>query len=536
MTLRTLTLALGAVSVALVLELAAILVLNEGRFVYTLDDPYIHFALAAQLRHGHYGIHPGEYAAPSSSPLWPLLLAPFGDLATLEYLPLVLNALLCLATVVLFSAIARRALNASSGGVHLGALLATLALAGVTNTIGLVYTGMEHSLQLWLAVASVWGAWRALHEGRAPGWLWPALSIAPWVRYESAALCVPLWIVLARHGHARAVVLSALAAFVPLAVFSAFLHSLGLPLLPTSVIAKAGAAATASQPLAALGQNLTLNLTRAHAWILLAWAVPLACGMRARSLSSGQRALCAAALAAVAMHLVAGRLGWFSRYEMYVLAGAACVALLAFGAPASAWLAHRPAALVPMLLALGAVHYPHVGATFLTPLGSNNIFEQQIQMQRFAHEILPVPVAVRDLGCVAFRNPEYTLDLNGLASLDALRVLQDPHKTPDWVDELLRRHAIRLAIVPAGWGARHARARWIFLGTLRLSRYRLTPAADAVSFYALDTEAAELARARLAEFVRGLPARLRLESAPYVARAQRSDASAVLPARSARMR
>src|SRR5882672_6661262 len=59
--------------------------------VYSLDDPYIHLALARQILHGHYGINPGEFAAPSSSILWPFLLAPFAFTRLSEFLPLVIN-------------------------------------------------------------------------------------------------------------------------------------------------------------------------------------------------------------------------------------------------------------------------------------------------------------------------------------------------------------------------------------------------------------------------------------------------------------
>ena len=38
------------------IELVYILVLNSWHFTYTLDDPYIHLALAEKLIHGHYGI------------------------------------------------------------------------------------------------------------------------------------------------------------------------------------------------------------------------------------------------------------------------------------------------------------------------------------------------------------------------------------------------------------------------------------------------------------------------------------------------
>src|SRR5687768_7918900 len=38
-----------------------------GDFSYTLDDPYIHLALAENIAIGHYGIDPSESSAPASS-------------------------------------------------------------------------------------------------------------------------------------------------------------------------------------------------------------------------------------------------------------------------------------------------------------------------------------------------------------------------------------------------------------------------------------------------------------------------------------
>jgi len=52
------------------LGLIAILVLNKGTFTYTLDDPYIHLAVAEQIASGHYGINSTEFSAPCSSAIW----------------------------------------------------------------------------------------------------------------------------------------------------------------------------------------------------------------------------------------------------------------------------------------------------------------------------------------------------------------------------------------------------------------------------------------------------------------------------------
>ena len=43
--------------------------------MYTLDNPYIHLSLAENLLRGHYGVNVDEVASPSSSILYPFLLA-----------------------------------------------------------------------------------------------------------------------------------------------------------------------------------------------------------------------------------------------------------------------------------------------------------------------------------------------------------------------------------------------------------------------------------------------------------------------------
>ncbi|MBD0271632.1 MAG: hypothetical protein ICV73_06845, partial [Acetobacteraceae bacterium] len=62
--------------------------MTGGHLGYTLDDPYIHLALAEQIARGHYGINPGEVTAPSSSVLWPFLLLPGAGTPWHVWLPL----------------------------------------------------------------------------------------------------------------------------------------------------------------------------------------------------------------------------------------------------------------------------------------------------------------------------------------------------------------------------------------------------------------------------------------------------------------
>ena len=76
--------------------------LNNGQFAFTLDDPYIHLALAKQLALGNYGINSGEFAAPASSILWPFLLIPATLTPLSEYLVVLINTCFALLSLWFF--------------------------------------------------------------------------------------------------------------------------------------------------------------------------------------------------------------------------------------------------------------------------------------------------------------------------------------------------------------------------------------------------------------------------------------------------
>src|SRR5262245_2132008 len=95
-------------------ELIAILSLNHGVFTYTLDDPYLHLALSENLARGHSGLNAADYSAPSSSALWPFLIAPWSLFRVEAWVPLVLNLLVTLGTIGLFRHIVELTLRDAS--------------------------------------------------------------------------------------------------------------------------------------------------------------------------------------------------------------------------------------------------------------------------------------------------------------------------------------------------------------------------------------------------------------------------------------
>jgi hypothetical protein len=58
--------------------LAVSLNLNNGDFVYALDDAYIHMNMADNLvNYGHWATNQIDFASASSSPLWVLVISVF---------------------------------------------------------------------------------------------------------------------------------------------------------------------------------------------------------------------------------------------------------------------------------------------------------------------------------------------------------------------------------------------------------------------------------------------------------------------------
>src|SRR6476619_2261761 len=115
----------------LVLGIAVgMLALPHGKLGYTLDDPYIHLALAERIALGHYGINLGEVTAPSSSILWPFLLLPGVGTAWHVWLPLGISLACSAVTAVLLGRLVDRLPWAPGAEWARIALVLLLVLAG----------------------------------------------------------------------------------------------------------------------------------------------------------------------------------------------------------------------------------------------------------------------------------------------------------------------------------------------------------------------------------------------------------------------
>jgi hypothetical protein len=215
----------------------------------------------------------------------------------------------------------------------------------------------------------------------------------------------------------------------------------------------------------------------------------------------------------IAGHAAAGHFGWFYRYEDYVMLGAASMGIYLLRDTIRRGLADKPGRSALVLgAAIGMVFigdsYWH--ATMHVSQAAHEVYEQQFQMQRFVHDFYRGPVAVNDLGLVSYRNPDFVLDLGGLASQKA-RDLARTGAGPEAYRALINGSGVHLLVVYDEWFPKGFPADWFKVGSMDLSHPRpLVISEREVQFYATDAATALKVREQLEEFGKGLPPGVKL--------------------------
>lgn len=423
-----------------------------GHLIYTLDDPYIHLSLAENLLRGHYGVNLNEVASPSSSIIYPFLLAAtlalgFGDTA-----PLVLNIVGALGGAWLLAGFLWDALHKSEDGKGSWVAYVTVPfLLLAVNGYALAFTGMEHTLHVFASLAIVAGLTRVSRDVPPRLALLVAIVAAPLLRFEGFALSGAALLALAYWGHWSRALLTGGVIAVVVGAYVALMASLGLPLLPSSVMVKSGTAqAVASSHYGAIFFEIFLSLKESltdRQGVVLAIGVVLMLLGAAWNKDRPQARVVACVVAAAAIgHLLVGRWNWFSRYEIYIIASAIS-ALLVVWAPQLSMASRRITTPGLMIFVSPLIGFTYAYVILLTPFAAQNIYEQQYQMHRFAVDYFPEPVAVTDLGWVTYRNDNYVLDLWGLGNETARQLFNAEGRNPGPIQEMARNADVTFAML-----------------------------------------------------------------------------------------
>lgn len=440
--------------------LVAAFVLCGFRVIFTLDDAYIHLAVADQILSGGYGINAGEYSSPSSSIIWPYILALTQAMHLGIAGPLLVNVAAAGAAVYM---LVRLYETSSLFDRSPLSWLIVLLLVFNVSAVALPMTGMEHSLHVWATVATFAGLLSAA-RGRAPsGVHFLALVLLPFIRFEGAAFAFAATAGFALLGYRRFAAGAAIVMAAGLGAYVALMASRGLPLLPSSVLLKGYLANIdgADGPYPAIIRNLLRSVASSYGLRLILLGLGVAAC--ANWLRADRRSLIVllTVLAAIAAHLIFGQYGWLNRYEVYIMALATAALLWGISqiksrVPAARWMWAKAA----LAFVLGLAALPYVTSAVISPIAASDIYEQQYQLARFAKTLYRGAVGVNDLGLVAYRNSDYVLDLWGLGSEPVRKARTAGEYGPAEMAALVRRHDVGVVMVYDAWFPKGVPSDW----------------------------------------------------------------------------
>jgi hypothetical protein len=492
-----------------------------GRLTYTLDDAAIHLGMADRLAHdGTWGVVAGRFESASSSPLWTVLLAAgvrvTGPAA--DWVPLVLNVAAG-ATVVWLLAHGQRSVRPGRAR-PVDAATTILLVVAVLFLPGLAIVGMEHTLHLALVLAAVLCVHRWVLDlpGPRPAVTYALVALGSLTRFETAFVAVGLalaLVVVDRPRWLRRAAAVTASSAVPIAAFCAFNRVMGGGWLPNSLLVKGqvpGEVGDDSVTPAALVQRAATD----PLLLVLVAAAAVYVVMRGRRGAAFVPAL--TLVVATLLHVVLADVGWYERYQAYLLGVGAYVLL--------AVIAELPARTVPRaLLAVCVVGVvlaiPKLQHTIVAPRAADDMHRQQYQAGQFlARYYDGEPVATDQLGYIGYLHHGPLTDFAGLGDHEVLERRDDSVVRDLW-EALEQERGFRVVVVYDLSGA-NAPEGWIRVGHWRIHGARTTGVTRNLVFYATDPDEVGPLRQHLADFEPVMAARSELildEGAPLRAMA-----------------
>jgi len=504
----------GLLLIIVVVQLTLSIRENNGNQVYALDDPYIHMAMARNLaRDGVWGVTRYQFSSSTSSLLWTLALSAIYFFTSSPAVPLIFN----IASGLLVLVVASRLLEGTPNLMRL-ALLCSLVL--LVPLPALILSGMEHTthvlviLPLLFAGSKVVAADSLDLKNTQFRLLLLLAVLAPLIRYESLFLIASTMVLLWLRRYFLAGVILLAVALTPLIFYGLLSWSYGSLLLPNPLLLKGSLPRQGLAPF--LEQALFKLLAAPHILFLLLFASWLFLRHKTEDnrWKENRVALFLFILTTV-LHLLFAGIGWFFRYEAYLLA----LGIISVGRSMSRGYAntnrvHRrlPLAaaitLTLSLLAGFALLLRAHRALAQTVQATKDIHDQQFQMARFLKTYYSgAAVAANDIGAINFFADIRCLDLRGLGDVEVTRAKLEGTFNSDKIAQLAAAYQIRIALLYSVWFQWNETLPegWIKVGEWTI-RNCVVCGDPTVSFYAANAHEAETLKRNLRDFSTRLPA------------------------------
>jgi len=488
---------------------------NNGQFVFSLDDPYIHLAMARSLAlHGTWGLAADAFTATSSAPLYTLVLGGLclvvGPTVLWSWLlPILAGLAIAWILTARLQAVFAYRIVALWAGVW--AVIAT----GLPETM---FTGMEHTLHALVVLLLAMEISRGRKDQPNAIVIAALCILAGGLRYESLFLLPAIAGVLIMRRQVQLAVVAVISLCLPAVILGLIQTGHGLSFPPTTVLLK-GVIGTQLR-----GNYLERFLLQVDSGILIPIGIALGTGMLLdvifqRADSRNPRLPAAIMFLSASIFHMAFAINE-RRYVVYLVA----LGIWALTPWLTQWLSelrrrlpnHAPPSrriwVVFSAALLIAMVFPF-SERFLDlarlPRLGQDIHAQQQQMARFFAEQYPGErIALNDVGMVAWTGANRVFDVAGLATPEVAQLFIDDRYNGNALADLARTQGVDVAAIYPGWLSRYGGVptQWRPVGAwLIKDGLQTNVASPQVVFFATNPEAAEPLKRRLAEFAPKLP-------------------------------
>ncbi len=494
-------------------------------YVYPIDDVYIHLSIARNLaEHGIWGTSPSGFVSASSSVAWPLQMAGLISLfGPQDWIPLALNIAYGILVLVILYVIFQ---DAGLPNRAKGWLLIFITL---TNCLPLlVLQGMEHVMQIACTLAFSYCAARVMAREnptmKDSAFLWILAFLMTSCRYEGIFLILAVMIVGIIQRRWREVFVLPVVGAAPILLFGLYSVANGGYWLPNPIIVKSDLGNARTFALfVRLMLEVKLN-TFSELTVVLLPTVAALVGVLLDSkgpqkLRKRDRFFVFIVVLTTGMHIFGAKVGWFMRYEAYLVTLGVVSATLAWRYQIKSLtfekLSENPQSLVNnccvvlLWLCLTAPFFYRMGASLKNlPRASKNIHDQQIQMGRFlARYYHGQPAVINDLGATTWIGQIEPVDMAGLATKEIAHAISRREYSSDLLTKYAKEKGAGIAIVfnSRNWMPNPRPPEgWIHVGAWSVDR-KIIVGERTVHFYALNADAAKKLTKELQQFANKLP-------------------------------
>jgi len=504
--------------------LAVSYIQNEKHIVYSLDDAYIHMAMAKNLAiDGVWGVSKYEFASSSSSILWTSLLALFYYLFGVnEITPLILN--LIFASLVIISSyfiLIKHSIKRSF------ILLVLLSLVVVTPLPPLMFTGLEHVFHIWVSLLFMYLVSEYMVEKKPDKkiliWITILAAVLPAIRYEGIFLVMVASALFFLKKKYTEGIITFIFSVIPVFIFGLISIRNGWSFFPNSLLLKAGFPDIISfnDIVSFTGALMEIFLPGRYLipaiLVFVIFVISFYFFTRSRYnyiFNLKITYLVLLFIANLILYAAYSKSGWSYRYQSFLVAlGIIVFSVLFFEYLLKGFGKNSVFRSGFVILAVAVPFFyflvSGIALNIQTPVASKNIYEQQYQMGQFLRKYYRGEgVALNDIGASNYFADIKCIDLWGLANIEVSQKRRSGKFDSNDIRAICEKYDIKIAIVYNSWFSETEGSiipgEWIKTGTWQIMN-NVIAGDDTVSFYAVNVKEAEILQKNLKKFSSELP-------------------------------